>query len=219
MTCAGYLTMAIAIALTASGTRAAHGGDAEHKILWGHTRWAAHGDSEHAKQGFIGGSVVRCPGCEIEVLVPPQGVVQTMELASAENTYASAWLEPGDYTLRVSADGWPMLILPGIRVEAGSATHLSLAFLVKQPRPKSTAPPPIPLDIETLPEWRPPSVPQAPMRHFKAGFPWPKEVKPGDNSGNDNKNKSNRKKNSGKKKGRKGKKNRRNTKGVKIRGR
>lgn len=206
---AGHLTTAIALALAASGTQAARGGDAEHKILWGHTRRAAHEDSAHASHGFIGGSVVRCPGCEIEVLIPPEGVVQTMELALAENTYASTWLEPGDYTLRVSADGWPMLILPGIRVEAGSATHLSFAFLVKEPRPERTAPTPIPLDIETLPEWRPPSVPQAPMRHFKAGFPWPKEIKPGENSGNDN-----RKKNSG----RKGKrKNRNKNKGGKIR--
>jgi len=203
---AGYLTTAIALALAAAGTRAAHGGEAQHKILWGHTRREAHGDSGHAKQGFIGGSVVRCPGCEIEVLVPPQGVVQTMELARAENTYASTWLQPGDYTLRVSADGWPMLILPNVRVEAGSATHLSFAFLVKEPPPERTAPMLIPLDIETLPEWRPPSVPQAPMRHFKAGFPWPKEVKPGE-SRNDNKGRSSKKKGSGRKKGKKGKRN------------
>jgi len=189
-----------------------------HKILWGYPTRRDHDQTDHTQQGRIIGTVLRCPGCTIEILNTSQGVLQCVELKLGEPTYASQWLEPDEYTLRVSADGWPMAVLPGIKVEAGCDTSMPLGFLEKEPKPERSDGLSIPDDIEVLPEWRPPYVPQAPMRHFRPGYPVPKEVVPGEQANNDNREKSNKGKGGGGKKGQKNRGKNRKNKGIKILG-
>ena len=208
--CTAAVAIAVSLLIAASQEAAADG--PVRKVLWGFPTRKAHEQAEHKDEGRITGSLKQCPGCTIELLTPDKGVVHAMELKLGDPDYTTPWLSPGDYTLRVAADGWPLLIVPKVRVEDGSDTTLDFGFLEKKPTPRGSEDSGIPTDIERMPDWKAPSEPKVPVRDFKPGLP--KDLNPK----NRNKNNDRNRKGKGKKnKKRNRKKNKRN-KGMKILG-
>ncbi|MFC1805711.1 carboxypeptidase-like regulatory domain-containing protein [Planctomycetota bacterium] len=196
---------------------AAGRGEPIRKVLWGFPTRAPHEETKHKNEGRIVGLVKECPGCRIEIFTTNQGVVQTIELNVGEGEYTSAWLDTGDYTIRLSADGWPILNCPGLTVENGSDTSINFGFLERQPKPRDSGDLSIPDDIERMPDWKPDKGPTIPKTDFKPGIP---KFDGDRDKSRDKNNKNKGKKGKGKKgrkKGKKGRKNNRN-KGVKMLG-
>lgn len=194
-----------------AGRATAGQGEPIRKILWGRQSLEKHKDADHQADGRIAGTVRNCPECLIELINASEGVIQSIYLKRADGSYSTQWVDEGAYTLRVSADGYPLVTVQKITVEAGSETSLNLAFIEKPPRPKSE-PGSIPDDIERMPDWKPSGGPVVPRTDFKPGIP--KDLQP---KNRDRDDENNRRKGKGRK-GRNGRRKGRNNRGVKILG-
>ena len=114
-----------------AGTSQAFGAEgAAKKIVAGKATYLPKGGHEAWKEkGRIVGLVRQCPGCKVDALdAEGKEVVKSVSLEAKARGYELQWLSPGTYQLRVSADGYETLVVPGLVVKADNDLHLNVEF-------------------------------------------------------------------------------------------
>ncbi len=84
---------------------------------------------EHWRErGRIVGHLRDAPACEIDVLDSSGRIVKSVRVSKGAKAYELQWLEPGVYTLRVSARGYRTLELKKLEVRARHDLFVNLEF-------------------------------------------------------------------------------------------
>jgi len=125
---AGLVACGAAALMVGRGAALAEGGGK--KIVAGKPTYKSKGDHPSWKEkGRIVGLVRQCPGATIEALdADGKEVVQKCTVAAKGTVYELQWLAPGTYVLRVSADGYETLLVPGLVVKVNNDLHLNIEF-------------------------------------------------------------------------------------------
>jgi ferric-dicitrate binding protein FerR (iron transport regulator) len=114
-----------------AGTSQAFGAEgAGKKIVAGKPTYLPKDGHEAWKdKGRIVGLVRQCPGCKVEALdAEGKEVVKSSSVEAKGRVYELQWLSPGTYRLRVSADGYETLIVPGLVVKTDNDLSMNIEF-------------------------------------------------------------------------------------------
>jgi hypothetical protein len=100
------------------------------KIVAGKATYLPKGGHEAWKEkGRIVGLVRQCPGCKVEALdAEGKNVVLSSTVEAKGRVYELQWLNPGTYQLRVTADGYETLVVPGLAVKADNDLRMNIEF-------------------------------------------------------------------------------------------
>jgi len=119
--------VSVAVEFVAAGEQAPPPGE---KVI--HAGKPVYREKKHeawAEKGRIIGPVrPGAPACKIEVLSATGAVVKSATLAKGAKGFELGFLDPGAYTLRVTAEGYPKLEVKGLAVRAKADLSLAIEF-------------------------------------------------------------------------------------------
>ena len=122
------LCVFMACLIGAWGTLSAAEPDAK-EIAAGKPVYRAKNHKAWKSKGRIVGIVRNCPGCEIKALdTKSKKAIKSVTLKTGGKAYELEWLNPGKYTLLVTAPGYEALDIHNLVVKAKHDLRVDLEF-------------------------------------------------------------------------------------------
>lgn len=99
------------------------------KIVAGKPTYKAKSHEAWQDKGRVVGIVRDCPGCEVKALdAKTKKAVKSFAVKRGGKVYELQWLQPGEYILLVTADGYEALDVHGLVVKAKHDLHVNIEF-------------------------------------------------------------------------------------------